>query len=241
MSQDRRFSRKEEARRSVWDAMQQQKIARFPFPPHHRIPNFAGAREAADRLFTHPLLQQVERMKVNPDAPQRYVRIRALNAGIVVFMPTPRLRGGFWKLDPAAIPADALSRAASLGKAKQYARSVALADLPQMDVIVAGSVAVTRDGKRCGKGHGYSDMEYAILRELGHEPVPVVTTVHPVQVVDDFPGDAHDVPLSLIVTPDEVIEVASPPAEPPGINWDLISRGDREAMPVLEELWESTH
>lgn len=240
MTHEQQFSRKEAARRYVWDTMQQRKVARFPFPPHNRIPNFAGAREAADRLFRQPLLHNVKRMKVNPDAPQRYVRIRALEAGILVFMPTPRLRGGFWKLDPATIPEADLSHAASLSKGKQFAETVGLADLPQMDLIVAGSVAVTRNGKRCGKGHGYSDLEYAILRELGHKPVPVVTTVHPVQLVADFPGDAHDLPLSLIVTPDEVLEVASPPPAPSGIEWDLISREDREAMPVLEELWQST-
>jgi hypothetical protein len=37
-----------------------------------------------------------------------------------------------------------------------------------LDAIICGSVAVTRDGRRCGKGEGYSDLEFAILRELGH-------------------------------------------------------------------------
>jgi len=48
-------------------------------------------------------------------------------------------------------------------------------DMPGLDAIVCGSVAVTRDGRRCGKGEGYSDLEFAILRELGHPPVPVAT------------------------------------------------------------------
>jgi len=39
--------------------------------------------------------------------------------------------------------------------------------MPCLDAIVCGSVAVTRDGRRCGKGEGYSDLEFAILRELG--------------------------------------------------------------------------
>src|SRR6266446_9648312 len=42
-----------------------------------------------------------------------------------------------------------------------------LANMPCLDAIVCGSVAVTRDGRRCGKGEGYSDLEFAILRELG--------------------------------------------------------------------------
>jgi hypothetical protein len=43
-------------------------------------------------------------------------------------------------------------------------------------------------GRRCGKGEGYSDLEFAILRELGHPPVPVATTVHDLQVVDSCPA-----------------------------------------------------
>jgi 5-formyltetrahydrofolate cyclo-ligase len=79
-----------------------------------------------------------------------------------------------------------------------------------MDLIVAGSVAVTRDGRRCGKGEGYSDLEFAILRELGHPAVPLVTTVHPFQILDAFPCAANDVPLSWIVTADETIEIDDP-------------------------------
>ena len=39
-----------EARTSIWDKLEEKGVARFPFPPHGRIPNFADASEAADRL-----------------------------------------------------------------------------------------------------------------------------------------------------------------------------------------------
>jgi 5-formyltetrahydrofolate cyclo-ligase len=117
-----------------------------------------------------------------------------------------------------------------------YAEPVDLGDLPQLDAIVTGSVAVTRDGRRCGKGEGFSDLEFAILRELGHDPVPVATTVHPIQLVDDFPTGAHDLPLSLLVTPDETIPVDDPPPPPSGIDWDALSDEDLDEMPVLREL-----
>ena len=37
-------------RQRVWDHLEAARIARFPFPPHGRIPNFAGAREAEFRV-----------------------------------------------------------------------------------------------------------------------------------------------------------------------------------------------
>lgn len=230
------FSRKENARQVVWDALEEEGAARFPFPPHGRIPNFDGADAAAERLFDQDPLASAQRIKVNPDAPQRHVRIEALRRGCTVFVPTPRLRGGFKRLDPATIPDDQLKSAASLSNMDQWAESVSLEALPQLDAIVTGSVAVTTNGRRCGKGEGYSDLEYAILLDLGHDPVPVATTVHPLQLVDEVPMDAHDLPLALIVTPDEAIRVDDPPPPPSGIDWSVLDDEDLEAMPVLQEL-----
>ena len=230
------FEEKDAARQWVWDALEEEGAARFPFPPHGRIPNFAGAVAAAERLARTERFRAARRIKVNPDAPQRYVRLRALEAGIVVYRPTPRLRSGFQRFDPARIPDDRLAEAASLSKGDRWAEDVPVEELPAMDLVVAGSVAVTRDGCRCGKGEGYSDLEYAVLRELGHPPSPVVTTVHPLQVVEALPRDPHDVPLAAIVTPEEVIEPDGAPEPPGGIDWERIGEERLEEMPVLREL-----
>jgi 5-formyltetrahydrofolate cyclo-ligase len=42
------------------------------------------------------------------------LRAEALHRGITDFVPTPRLRGGFKKLDPRRIPPDKIEEAASL-------------------------------------------------------------------------------------------------------------------------------
>ena len=230
------FETKEAARQSVWDRLQEEGKARFPFPPHGRIPNFEGAREAAERLLDHSLMEGVEILKCNPDAPQRWVRVLALERGIAVLVPTPRLRGGFGLLDPESIPEDRRREAASLSKMDRWSRQIPLRELPEVDLVVAGSVAVTEDGRRCGKGEGYSDLELAILRELGHPAPPVVTTVHEMQVVEGFPVDEHDLPLSLIVTPERSVRVEEPGEPPEGIDWSLLDEEDLEEMPVLREL-----
>lgn len=231
-----KFPDKASARQAVWDRLVAERLARFPFPPHGRIPNFAGAAEAAKRLFEVPTWRDAKRIKVNPDSPQRYVRIEALKRGITVYVPTPRLKGGFKKLDPAKIPFDEIATAAALSKGDKWAEPVALADMPQLDAIVTGCVAVTRSGKRTGKGEGYSDIEYAILRELGHRPVPVATTVHGVQIVADFPTESNDLPLACIATPDGIVMVETPPPAPERIEWERLSEDDLEDMPVLKDL-----
>ncbi|MGE0274702.1 MAG: 5-formyltetrahydrofolate cyclo-ligase [Nitrospiraceae bacterium] len=231
-----RFASKDAARQAVWDSLQRKRLARFPFPPHGRIPNFAGAEEAARRLFELRPWKHAKRLKINPDAPQRPVREEALRRGIRVYVPTPRLRGGFMLFDPDTIPPEKIREAAGLTTGAQWAKPIPLAELPLMDAIVCGSVAVTRNGRRCGKGEGYSDLEYAILRELGHPPAPVATTVHRVQILDEFPWDITDLPLSAIVTPEETIRVPLPPPAPEGIDWAQLTEEDLDEMPVLREL-----
>jgi 5-formyltetrahydrofolate cyclo-ligase len=232
-----RFADKAAARDAVWHGLSEAKIARFPFPVKGRIPNFAGADAAAARLLSHPIFASAKCVKVNPDSPQRYVRKGLLELGIAVVTPTPRLRGGFFLLDPAHIPTDHHWDAACMQMGGQFGEPIALERLPRIDAVVMGSVAVTRDGKRLGKGHGYADLEYALLRELGNEPVPVATTVHALQIVQSFPMQAHDVALSVIATPDELIEV--PPAAPSGgIDWDALPAGALDEMPILAELRE---
>ena len=175
-------------------------------------------------------------IKVNPDSPQRWVRQLALERGITVITPTPRLKGAFRKLDPARIPKERYAEAATLRRGGKWGEDIGLDALPPIDLVVMGSVAVTRRGERVGKGHGYADLEYAMLRELGNRPVPVATTVHPLQILEGFPTEPHDLAVSLIATPDELIEAKRPRAAPKGVDWELLPPAALEEMPVLGEL-----
>jgi len=230
------YPTKQSARQAIWDRLKTEKLAAFPFPPHGRIPNFKGAKDAALRLFDEPEWRDAKCIKVNPDSPQKYVRAEALRRGIVVYVPTPKLKAGFLKLDPAKIPFDAIVDASQMSRCARWAEPVALRDLPQMDAIVTGCVVVTESGRRAGKGAGYSDIEFAILRELGHDSVPVATTVNDVQVVGAFPIESNDLPLTVIATPTRIYRVASPPPAPTGIEWDRLTAQDLDDMPVLKEL-----
>ena len=232
----RSYGDKAAARKAVWDLLRARKAARFPFPPHGRIPNFAGARQAAERLLAHPLFKRVRVIKVNPDSPQRWVRQLALERGITVITPTPRLKGAFRQLDPATIPSERYAEAATLKRGGKWGEDITLGQMPKVDLVVMGSVAVTRDGRRLGKGHGYADLEYALLRELGNRPVPIATTVHRLQMLEGFPVEAHDAPVALIATPEELFEVKGRRRPPRGIDWKKLPREAVEEMPVLAEL-----
>ncbi|SES18387.1 5-formyltetrahydrofolate cyclo-ligase [Salipaludibacillus aurantiacus] len=229
-------------REQVWDKMTEEKVGRFPFPLKGRIPNFKGAEKAASRVFKLDIYKKAEVVKVNPDSPQLPVRAQVLKDGKILLVPTPRLKDGFILVDPENVPAGEEKTAASLKNIHNYGSVVPLKDLPKVDLLFAGSVAVHRDGRRIGKGEGYADREYAILRELGNPPMPVVGTVHPVQVVsEDFHTDDFDLTLDYIVTEIEVIETGAGDRKPSGIHWDRVTDEEKEAMPVLEEIRELTN
>jgi 5-formyltetrahydrofolate cyclo-ligase len=77
---------------------------------------------------------------------------------------------------------------------------------PKPDLIVEGSVAVDLHGHRLGKGHGYGDVEISILKRMFGE-IPIVTTVHDIQIAEDVPFEEKDERVSVIVTPTRVIRV----------------------------------
>lgn len=230
---------REGLRRRVWEAMERLGVAAFPRPVYGRIPNFVGAEEAARRLADLPLFRRARVVKVNPDAPQRPVRELVLTQGKLLIMPSPRISKGFLLLDPSRMPQHLYHQASTIGGAFRWGRIVEPEELPGVDLIVAGSVVVSVHGERLGKGEGYSELEYAILREVNRvtEDVPIVTTVHDVQVVDfHIPLEPWDVTVDYVVTPTRTLACASEKRRPKGILWDLLDPSKLEEVPLLKRL-----
>jgi len=229
---------KQAVREEVWDELEEGGEARFPFPPHGRIPNFAGAEAAAERLADLDAWQAADVVKSNPDAPQLPVRRAALRAGKVVYVAVPRLRDEacFLRLAPEEV--DDVDHATTVGGSAEVGVQVAPDAMPPVDLVVSGSVAVDERGGRIGKGEGYSDLEFALLREFGlvDDATSTVTTVHELQVHEGpFDTDPHDVPMDRVVTPDRTVDTGAG-GKPAGIDWSSLDATDREEIPVLARL-----
>ena len=229
--------KKNEIRKMIWKEMWRRGISRFP-PPFGRIPNFIGAEDAANLLRTLPEWKNAEVIFCNPDSPQHAVRAYALIDGKTLIMATPRLKKGFLLLDPKKLRHVSPWKATTIRGAFQYGRILDLLEIPEIDLKVCGSVAVDLEGRRIGKGHGYSEIEWGILRELKRvsETTPVVTTVHDIQVLNEVPSEPHDVPVDIIVTCTRVIRVERKIEKPRGIFWELVDEKMLEEIPILRVL-----
>ena len=229
---------KDAIREAIWTLLERMKVARFP-GARGRIPNFVGAEACARVLAETPIWKRAKALKVNPDSPQRAIRQRALAEGKILYMAVPRLRSDkpFIELDPKRLKCSPYA-ASSIKGAAQHGRLVTLAEVKKIDLIVCGSVAVNRRGARVGKGGGYSDLEFALLTEVTKidRDTPIVTSVHPLQIVDEeLEMTEHDIPLTAIVTPKEIIELRPVFQRPNGIYWESLPQEKIDAIPVLKK------
>jgi len=230
---------KDEIRQRVWARLKAAGALRFPVA-EGRVPNFVGAERATNLLRELTIWRRAKVIKINPDPPQLSIRRAALLEGKVVYVAIPQLRGEkcFIELDPEKLGPSRLRRASSIRGALAYGRVVAPAEMRPVDLIVVGSVAVSRQGARVGRGGGFADLEYALLRKEGkvREYTPILTTVHTMQVIEErIPMRSHDTPVDFLVTPDQVIAAPSLHPRPRGILWEILPEEKILAIPVLRK------
>jgi len=194
---------KQKLREKIWKILEEKKIARFPLPCWGRIPNFENSEKTAKLLTTLPEWKMAKIVFSNPDSAQQPVRELALKEGKILIMATPKLKKGYLKIDPKNVKGKE-KEASTIKGAFKYGKSIK--DLPKPDLIITGCVAVDKEGWRLGKGGGYGDKEIkTFLEKFGK--IPVITTVHELQIVDKVPHNENDTKVDYIITPQKIIKL----------------------------------
>ena len=226
---------KRAVRERVWSALEEAGVVEPGV--HGHIPDFTGSGQAAERLAGLRPWLAANVVEAVPDQAQYPVRLRALTEGKLLYMAVPRLANArpFYCLDPGKLTVPP-EEAASWQTAARIAPTVDIVGMQPVDLVVCGSVAVSENGARIGKGAGYSDIELALLAEAGllSEATIIATTVHDLQVTEDeLPEQDHDFRVNLIVTPDRVIE-CEPYRRPAGLIWHELRPDQIAEIPVLQ-------
>jgi 5-formyltetrahydrofolate cyclo-ligase len=155
-------------------------------------------------------------------------------------MATPGLRDGFYEITAEGVPVSRRREAVSSRGVVRFGRrlNTEFDEIGRVDLLVTGAVAVAMRGERLGKGTGFFDLEYQILRKVGsiHDETPVVTVVHDYQVFDVLPHSPHDVPVCGIVTPTRWLPISDPVPVPSEIDWGLLHVKLVTRMRPLREL-----
>lgn len=231
-------------RQRIWSKLRDVALpdSRFHLNFAEVIPDFAGSAAATDRLCALPFYEAGRYAFVTPDNCLVDLRRRMLESGRSMVVSTYGIYRGLFLLEPGMVPKGQELFAAWLDGLEHFGRPITLAEVAQrgaFDFMVTGASAVSLDGVRFGKGHGFFDLEWGMFTDLGlvDERTPVAAVVHDVQVVEDklFPSPT-DIIVDWIATPTALHRVERTHRRPRGVKWELLSPEQIEATPPLQEL-----
>ncbi len=191
------FKSKEEVRRYVWKRISS--ICRFN--PYNRIPNFFNAEKACEKIRELEEYLRAKFVFSAPDSVLLKLREIVLDDDKILLVAKPKIRG-FWLIDRKIKP--------TIKAMSTYGKEVDLNRLKlKVDLFVQGCVAIDKNGNRIGKGSGFGDREYEILKKYGllADNCLYVVVAHDIQVFDDLSHlmSKHDVKADVILTPTKII------------------------------------
>lgn len=200
------FRSKEECRKRIWDYMLKENIAKFPLPPHGRIPNFYDSEKACEKIIKINEFHSSKCIFSAPDSVLKKLREIVLINNKILIVAMPHIKG-FYEI--SNVPKNLIKEAVIIKGFEKFGKRIE--SRRKIDIFVQGAVAVDLNGNRIGKGRGYGDKEYHILREndLINEKTIKICIIHDVQIFDDLSHlmSEKDVKVNIILTPSRIIKI----------------------------------
>ncbi|SEA73116.1 5-formyltetrahydrofolate cyclo-ligase [Rubrimonas cliftonensis] len=229
-------------RRRIWSLLADvaKPDSRFHLNFAEVIPGFAGDGTAVERLRALPAYAAARHLFVTPDNCLEDLRRLALEDGKRMVVSTYGIYRGFVLLEPEMVPPGQARFASWLDGLEHFGRPVSLGEvaaLGRFDLMATGASAVSTEGIRFGKGHGFFDLEWGMFTDLGlaDERTPVVAVAHDVQVVEEtLHPSPTDILVDWIATPTRMIDVGRRAPRPRGVKWELLSPEQIAATPPLQ-------
>jgi len=240
-----------EARKKVWEELR--KVAkpdsRFHWNFAEFIADYEGSDKGAEFIRNLDIYKNARVIFITPDNNMERLREFAIKDKKTLLTTTYGINRGFQVIYPGDVPEGMEELATTLDGMEKFMKPISLkeikAKLEKVDLLVTGASAITPSGIRFGKGHGYFDLEWAMLWEIQavDSKTPVIAAGHDCQVVDiDIEITPYDTIVDYIVTPTRVINTNSNIPKPSqGVIWGKLEQGMIENIPPLKELYELKH
>lgn len=203
---------KEQVRKSIYDKLFNEGQSLRPNGDYGKIPDFKGKDIAAELLASTDEWKESKTIFCSPDAAQIPVRYLALKDNKNLIMASPNLEHGYLYLEGNKLngrECEASTKEGAFNHCSNFFDFGGDSFDMDIDLVVEGSVGVDRLGNRIGKGKGFADREIEDLfnKDLISENTPLITTIHPFQLVEHIPMESHDRKLNMIVTTREIIRI----------------------------------
>lgn len=231
-------------RQQIWSKLYQvaKPDTRFHLNFAEVIPDFEGSEIATDHLVQMEDYASTEFAFITPDNCLVDLRRRMIAEGKSFVMSTYGIYRGFLLFEQGMVPPGAELYAAWLDGMEHFARPITLEEIARrgrFDFMATGASAVSVDGVRFGKGHGFFDLEWGMFTDLGlaDESTPVVAVVHDCQLVQEkLTPSETDILVDCIVTPSGRHHVERRGKRPSGVKWNLLDPQQITDTPPLQEL-----
>lgn len=247
-------------RNQVWEKLR--KVAypdsRFHWDFAEFIADFKGSDIATDLILNSDFFKnslnlnnnKLNLIFVTPDNCLELLRYKLLLNNIPFLMTTYGIKRGFYLIDPNKIKNEFYYYAATLDGMEKFGIHVNLNDLKNLNIfiplMITGTGAINDKGIRFGKGHGFFDLEWAILSSINCVDLiktKCLAVVHDVQLLNgiDLKPEIFDTVCDYIVTNSKIIYVENAKKPNCGVLWDVLAPGMLQDIEPLNELYELTH
>ena len=224
--------------------------SRFVYQLENYSPDFPGSEIFPEKLKELPFYEGSNPVYITPDNCFDHVKTQYIHEQRPLLAPIHIALGFHWFPAGSIAPEDE-KLAGTIDGGLRLGQLVDLEfvrTLPRPDYCVTGAGVVSREGVRWGKGHGYGDISWAILSEIGlvDDSTPIVVCTHDFAVVDeDIPASPTDISPDWIITPTQTIELARKTPKPTRIDWDRLTPEFAQELDVvltqLKELQRNQH
>jgi 5-formyltetrahydrofolate cyclo-ligase len=136
------------------------------------IPGFEGDDAAVARVRALPAYRDARHLFVTPDNCLEALRRFVIEDGKRMIVSTYGIYRGFVLIEPGMVPEGQALFASVARRAGAFRRAISrIAEIARRwagsTIIVTGASAVSVDGVRFGKGHGFFDLEWGMFTDLG--------------------------------------------------------------------------
>ncbi len=235
---------KQQIRLKVWQKLKNVALpdSRFHLNFEEYIPDFKDSSEACNQIVKSKEYKKSKFLFITPDNCLTTTREQAIKDGKNIIVSTYGIYRGFILITKNMINKGDEVFASTLDGLEYFGKSISLNEIKnfgKIDLMLTGASAVSKNGVRFGKGHGFFDLEWGMFADLKivDENTPIIAVVHDVQVVDfDLEPSNTDIIVDWIITNKQKLSTNRKKNRPSGIYWDLLEKGMLEATPPLREL-----
>jgi len=235
---------KQQIRQKVWEKLKNVALpdSRFHLNFEEYIPDFKDSINAHNQIIKSKEYKESKLLFITPDNCLTTVREQAIKDGKNIVVSTYGIYRGFILIKNNMVDKGNEVFASTLDGLEHFGKNVSLKeikDLGKIDLMLTGASAVSKNGVRFGKGHGFFDLEWGMFADIKivNEKTPIIAVVHDLQVVNfDLEPSDTDIIVDWIITNKQKLSTKRSKSRPTGIYWDLLEKGMLEATPPLQEL-----